>query len=60
MNLDFNIISENTLQYVEKYIEEDECFRIIREKVQRAIDTSPKLVSFEEAKKQVEKSLKNK
>ena len=47
-------LSEATLRKVEKYLEEDEQLKAVREKVKRAVDLSPNHVTFEDAKKQVE------
>ena len=51
-------MSEAALKKVEKYLEEDKQLQETRKKVQFAVDNSPKLVSFEEAKKQVESKYK--
>ena len=51
-------LSEEGLKRLEKCIEEDEKLQAAAKKVKAAVDASPKLVSFEEAKKQVERSLK--
>ena len=53
-------MSEAALKKVEKYIAQDEKLQAVRKKVQAAVDASPKVVSFEEAKKQVENSHKRK
>jgi len=47
-------LSEYTLKKIEGYIEEDEKLRQVAKKVKEAVDTSPNIVTFEEAKKQVE------
>ncbi len=49
-------ISDTVLKKVEKYLEEDKQLQAVREKIQAAVDAQPKSVTFEEAKKQVEKS----
>ena len=53
MTKNCDILSEETLQYIEKILEEDEKLKMVREKIQKAVDNSPKSVSFEQAKKQV-------
>lgn len=45
------------LEQIEKVLEED--FKEVRKKVQAAVDASPKTVTYEEALKQVQNSLKN-
>ena len=50
-------MSEVALKKVEKCLEEDKQLQAVREKIQAAIDAQPKSVTFEEAKKQVEKTL---
>jgi hypothetical protein len=51
-------LSEAALKRVEKYLEEDKQLQETRKKIQFAVDNSPKLVSFEEAKKQVNEKYK--
>lgn len=48
-------MSEEAIRKVEKYLEEDKQLQEAKRKVQFAVDNSPKVVSFEEAKKQVER-----
>jgi hypothetical protein len=51
-------LSEAALLKVEKYLEKDKQLQETRKKIQFAVDNSPKLVSFEEAKKQVNEKYK--
>ena len=51
-------MSEAAIRRVEKYIEEDEYLQRAAKKVQAAVDASPKLVSFEQALKQVNEKYK--
>ena len=53
-------MSEKALKEVEKYIKQDKKLQAAREKVKKAVDAAPKSVTFEEAKKQVENSIKRK
>ena len=47
-------MSEEALEEVEKYLEEDKQLQELRKKIQIALDAQPTSVSFEEAKKQVD------
>jgi hypothetical protein len=49
-------MSEKALEEVERYLKQDKKLQETRKKVQAAVDASPNSVTFEEAKKQVEKS----
>ncbi len=51
-------LSKEGLKRLAKCIKEDEKLQAVRKKVQAAVDASPKSVTFEEAKKQVENSHK--
>lgn len=48
------IMTEYALKKLEKYLEQDEKLQQAAKKVQAAVDASPKSVTLEEAKKQVE------
>lgn len=50
-----DVLSEWVLKYLEKCIEEDKDLDKVRKKIKSAVDASPKNISFEDAKKQVDK-----
>jgi hypothetical protein len=50
-------LSEAALKRVEKYLEEDKQLEMTRNKIKKAIASCPPITTFEEALKQVKKSL---